>query len=188
MYGATPSWKGFVLSGKFSGMNGTRYSLVVNGDLNGDFLGGTGSTNNDLAYVFDPADVKTPTAMATAMQQVLNNPSNRASAYIREYAGIIADRNGGINPFFGTVDLRLAKAVRLYKTQALVLSVDVFNFANLLNKGWGGNYNLGNQNLLNITGFDQAKKQYIYSVNQNVGVINRGGTPYQIQLGVRYTF
>lgn len=188
LYGASPSWKGFVLSGKFSGIAGTRYSLVVNGDLNGDFLGGTGSTNNDLAYVFDPADSKTPTAMATAMQQALNNPSNRAATYIRKYTGQIADRNGGINPFYGTVDLRLAKSVRLYKTQALVLSVDVFNFSNLLNKDWGGSYNLGNQNLLNITGFDQAKKLYIYSVNQNVGVINRGGTPYQIQLGARYTF
>lgn len=71
----------------------------------------------------------------------------------------------------------------------MVFSVDVFNFSNLLNKNGGGNYNLGNQHLLNITGFDRAKKQqYIYTVNQNAGVINRGGTQYQIQLGVRYAF
>jgi hypothetical protein len=188
VYGATPSFKGFVLSGRFSGVSGTRYSLVVNADINGDFLGGTGSTNNDLAFIFDPADSKTDAAIAKAMQTVIDNPSNRAADYIRKNVGKIADRNGGINPFYGTVDLRLAKGFHLYKKQAITLSVDVFNFANLLNKEWGGSYLLGNQNLLNVTGFDQVKKQYIYSVNQNVGVISRGGTPYQIQLGARYTF
>ena len=70
----------------------------------------------------------------------------------------------------------------------LTLSVDVFNFSNLLNKDWGGSFLLGNQNLLNITGFDQAKKIFTYTVNQNAGVISKGGTPYQIQLGARYTF
>jgi hypothetical protein len=122
------------------------------------------------------------------MQNVLNNPSNRARAYIQQSLGHIADRNGGENPFYGTIDLRLAKTVRIYKTQAITLSVDAFNFANLLNKNWGGTYQLGNQNLLNVTGFDQTKQQYIYSVNQNVGVTTKSGTPYQIQLGARYAF
>jgi len=188
VYGALPSWKGFVLGGKFSGVGGTRYSFVVNADLNGDFLGGTGSTNNDLAYVFNPADSKTDPAMAKAMQQVIDNPANRAADYLKKSAGKIADRNGGINPFYGTIDLRLAKTIHIYKTQALTLSIDAFNFANLLNKDWGGTFQLGNQNLLNVTGFDQATKQYIYSVNQNVGVTSKSGTPYQIQLGARYTF
>jgi len=188
VYGSLPSWKGFVLGGKFSGVGGTRYSLVVNADINGDFLGGTGSTNNDLAYVFNPADSKTDPAMAKAIQQVIDNPANRASDYIKKSLGKIADRNGGVNPFYGTIDLRLAKTVHLYKSQAITLSVDVFNFSNLLNKNWGGSYQLGNQNLLNVTGFDQAKKEYIYSVNQNVGVTSKSGTPYQIQLGARYTF
>lgn len=188
VYGSTPSFKGFVLSGRFSGISGTRYSLVVNADINGDFLGGTGSTNNDLAFVFDPNDAKTDPAIAKAMQTVIDNPANRASDFIKKSIGKISDRNGGINPFYGTVDLRLAKAIHIYKKQALTLSVDVFNFANLLDKNWGGSYLLGNQNLLNVTGFDQVKKQYVYSVNTNVGVISRGGTPYQIQIGARYTF
>ncbi|HTI89362.1 MAG TPA: carboxypeptidase regulatory-like domain-containing protein [Puia sp.] len=188
VYGSLPSWKGFTLSGKFSGIGGTRYSVVVNADINGDFLGGTGSTNNDLAFIFDPKDSKTDPAIAKAMQSVLDNTSNRARDYIRKYIGKIADRNGGVNPFYGTIDLRLAKMLHIYKNQAITLSVDVFNFSNLLNKNWGGSYQLGNQNLLNVTGFDQAKQQYIYSVNQNVGVTSRSGTPYQVQLGARYSF
>lgn len=188
IYGSLPSFKGFVLSGKFSGVGGTRYSLVVNGDINGDFLGGTGSTNNDLAFVFDPNNIKTDPAIAKAMLAVLSNPDNRAADYIAKSIGKIADRNGGINPFYGTIDLRLAKSIRITKTKALALSADVFNFSNLLNKNWGGTYQLGNQNLLNVTGFDQTKQQYIYSVNQNVGVATKSGTPFQVQLGARYTF
>lgn len=188
IYGALPSFKGFVLSGKFSGIGGTRYSLVVNSDINGDFLGGTGSTNNDLAFVFDPNDAKTDPAMAKAMATVLANPDNLAADYIKKSIGKIADRNGGINQFYGTIDLRLAKSIRITKTKALALSADVFNFSNLLNKNWGGTYQLGNQNLLNVTGFDQTKQQYIYSVNQNVGVATKSGTPFQVQLGARYTF
>ena len=64
----------------------------------------------------------------------------------------------------------------------------MFNFANLLNKDWGGNFNLGNQSLLNVTGFNQQTQQYVYSVNTNAGVIQKNGTPYQIQLGARYAF
>ena len=178
----------FVLGGKFSGIGGTRYSLVVNGDINGDFLGGTGSTNNDLSFVFDTSDAKTDPAIAKAMATVLSNPDNRAADYITKSLGKIADRNGGENPFYGTIDLRLSKSIHITKTKNLALSVDVFNFSNLLNKDWGGTYQLGNQTLLNVTGFDQTKKQYIYSVNQNVGVATKSGTPYQVQLGARYTF
>ena len=36
--------------------------------------------------------------------------------------------------------------------------------------------------------FDQVKKEYIYRVNENVGVQQANGTPYQIQIGARYAF
>ncbi len=169
-------------------MGGTRYSLVVNSDINGDFLGGTGSTNNDLAFVFDPSDSKTDPTIAKAIAAVVANPDNRAAAYILKSLGKIADRNGGVNPFYGTIDLRLAKSIRLSIIKALSLSVDVFNFANMLNKNWGGTFQLGNQNLLNVTGFDQVKRQYIYTVNQNVGVTTKSGTPFKVQLGARFSF
>ena len=79
------------------------------------------------------------------------------------------------------------------------IGLDIFNFANLLNSGWGAEYQLpigiSNQNpvvqrvpLLNVTGFDQATRRYTYSVNENFGVLTKGGTPYQIQLSARYAF
>lgn len=187
VYGSTPTWKGFSFSGRYTGSGGTRYSLTVDSDINGDFVGGPG-TDNDLAFVFDPNNPNTPAAVKASMEKVLNNPDNRAKDYIRKSIGKIANRNGGSNPFSGTFDVRLAKSFHTYKTQQLTITADVFNFANLLNKNKGVNYNLGQQTLYTVTGFNQATKQYNYRVNENVGVTTANGTPYQIQLGARYSF
>jgi Carboxypeptidase regulatory-like domain len=187
VYGTTPTWKGFSLGATFRGIGGTRYSMTVDADLNGDFVGGPGD-DNDLAFVFDPNSPNTSAANKASMEKVLANPDNRAKEYILKSLGKIADRNGGVNPFAGTFDIRLQKDIKTYKNQKLTLSFDAFNFANLLNKKWGVNYNLGNQTLLLVTRFDQAKQQYEYRVNENVGVTQAAGTPYQIQLGARYSF
>lgn len=187
VYGTTPTWKGFSLGATFRGIGGTRYSMTVDADLNGDFVGGPGD-DNDLAFVFDPNSPNTSAANKASMEKVLANPDNRAKDYILKSLGKIADRNGGVNPFAGTFDIRLQKDIKTYKNQKLTLSFDAFNFANLLNKKWGVNYNLGNQTLLLVTKFDQAKQQYEYRVNENVGVTQAAGTPYQIQLGARYSF
>ena len=87
--------------------------------------------------------------------------------------------------------LRLTKEFKIAKTNKITLSVDVFNFANLLNKDWGKNFNLNTfntQTLLFVTGFNQTTKEYTYRVNENVGVQQANGTPYQIQIGARYSF
>ncbi|WP_316833032.1 TonB-dependent receptor [Pedobacter aquatilis] len=187
VYGSTPTWKGFSLGATFRGIGGTRYSMTVDADLNGDFVGGPGN-DNDLAFVFDPANPATSASVKASMEKVLNNPDNRAREYILKSLGKIADRNGGVNPFSGTFDIRLQKEFKTYKNQKLTLSFDAFNFANLLNKKWGVNYNLGDQTLLLVTRFDQTKQQYEYRVNENVGVTQAAGTPYQLQLGARYSF
>lgn len=187
VFGSSPEVKGFSLSGRFSGIGGTRYSLVVAGDLNGDFVGQAGA-RNDLAYVFNPNDPNVAPAVREGIQQLLNDPENASADYMRESIGTIADRNGGENPFAGVIDLRLAKVFRTVKTQTLELSVDVFNFANMLNREWGGNFNLGNQQLLTIRGFNPETRQYNYAVNTNIGRTQRNGTPYQVQLGARYSF
>jgi len=203
LYGTTPSVKGFALSVRYSGLGGTRYSLTADGDINGDFVGGPG-TDNDLAFVFDPANPATSAAVRTSMQKVLANPDNRAADHIRNSLGTIANRNGGENGFFGTFDIRLIKNIKTYRKQNLELTVDAFNFGNLLGqvfdgvlsggaekvstRNWGGNFNLGSQTLLIPTGFNATTRQYNYRVNENVGVTQRNGTPYTVQLGARYSF
>lgn len=202
-FGSSPSVAGVVLSVRFTGMGGSRYSLTVDGDINGDFVGGPG-TDNDLAFVFDPSNPEVPQSIRTSMQKVLDNPDNLAASAIRNSIGKIFDRNGGENGFYGTFDVRLAKTFRTFNKQQLALSVDVFNFANLLGqvldgvttrgaeatsrRNWGGNFNLGNQTLLTPTGFNATTRQYTYRVNENVGTTQKQGTPYSVQLGARYSF
>ncbi|WP_420154062.1 TonB-dependent receptor [Siphonobacter sp.] len=184
--GATPSWKGFQLGATVIGVGGTRYNFLVGGgtSLNGDFV-----LTNDLAYVFDPNNPTTPENVRQGMSDLLNNPSVDQSVknYIKSSLGKVAERNGGINPFATTVDLRLNKAFKLTEGQKLEFSADVFNFMNVLNREWGRNYNRGNTNLLNINAFDQSNRQYGYAV-QNLGTRPIGGTPWRIQLGLRYSF
>jgi hypothetical protein len=184
--GATPSFKGFQLGATLIGIGGTRYSFLVGGgtSLNGDFV-----LNNDLAYVYDPNDPATPDAIKKGINDLLNNENTDKSVkdYINNSLGKIAERNGGVNPFYTTVDLRLIKAVNTLKRQKIELSADLFNFMNLLNKEKGRNNNRGNTNLLNINGFNQTTRQYQYAV-QNISAQQIGGTPWRIQLGIRYTF
>ena len=83
--------------------------------------------------------------------------------------------------------------------QSIAIALDIFNVANLLNRNWGAEYQLpggiSSQNpvvqrvaLLNVVGFDQASRQYLYTVNENFGVLQKAGNPYQMQLSVRYRF
>ena len=133
------------------------------------------------------------------MRRVLDNPDNVVREYLRENLGRIASRNGGRAPWNSRIDVRLAKGLNLWQGQAVEFTVDVFNFANLLDSDWGGLYMLpqaiSNQNpvlqripLLNIVGFDQATQAYRYTVNENFGVLQKQGDPWTMQLGARYRF
>ena len=182
---------GVTLGARYVGASGRPFSLTVNGDINGDDYSG-----NDLAFVFAPDDPSTPPDIAAAMRRILDNKNSVARDYIRHNLGRIADRNAGSAPWTNRVDVRGAKRFALGR-QGVELVVDVYNFANLLNPKWGGQFLLPQGisasnpttqqlQLLNVVGFDQATKRYRYTVNENVGVLRKRGDPYQIQLGVRY--
>ncbi|POY38419.1 TonB-dependent receptor [Solitalea longa] len=184
-FGTAPTFWGVSVGLRFSGISGTRYSLTVNGNVNGDFV-----ASNDLAYIYDPNNPNTPQYLKDGINAILSNPNVEKSTkdYIRSNFGKIAERNGGENPFYGVFDLRLMKKVKTYKSQFVEVSADLFNIANLLNKSWGVNHNVGTTSIYTIKGFDQNALTYKYSVNTNAGVSNLSGNPYQIQLGVRYGF
>ena len=184
-YVTSPSFWGFNAGLRFSGIGGTRYSLVVNGNINGDFV-----STNDLAYVYDPNSSSTPQYLKDGINAVLDNPNVRGSVkkYIRDSFGKVAERNGGVNGFYGVFDFHLGKSIKIYKTQKLDLSLDIFNVANFLNKDWGVGRNLGNVYLYTVKGFDARNKEFVYRVNTNAGVTKGNGNPYQFQLGLRYEF
>ena len=183
-YGTSPSFAGFVFGVRFSGIGGTRYSLLSGVNSNQDFVSGT----NDLAYVFNPNDPKTAAAVRDGLNKLLNSGADQSfKNYVEKSAGKIAERNGGINRFYGTIDLRLVKSFRISRTNGFEFSADVFNFANLLNKKWGASHNFGNTSLYRGSAFSKDTREYTYSINTS-GIANPGGDPYQVQLGVRFFF
>ncbi|MEI6948134.1 carboxypeptidase regulatory-like domain-containing protein [Paraflavisolibacter sp. H34] len=185
VYANAPSIRGITVGVRFSGMGGTRYSMAVSGNMNGDFV-----SSNDLAYVYDPNNAATPKYIADGINAILANPDveKNFKEYLTRNYGKIAERNGGINGFYGTFDIRLAKKMMFYKKHGVELSVDVFNVSNLFNKEWGVNKSLGKQNIYNITSFDPNSETFGYRVNTTTGVSALGGTPFQAQVGVRYSF
>jgi hypothetical protein len=184
IYGTLPTFYGVTVGVRYSGIGGTRYSLLAGGNINGDFV-----ATNDLAYVFDRNNQNVPQAIRTGLQTLLDNPSASESLkrYITRYSGQIAERNGGVNDFFGIVDVRVSKKIKFGNKQTLELSGDIFNFGNLLNKKWGVNETLGNQALYAVSGFDAVNKSFTYRVN-NTGVVTPSGNPWQMQIGLRYGF
>lgn len=202
IYGTLPTFYGVTVGVRYSGIGGTRYSLLSGANNNGDFV-----ATNDLAYIFDRNDPNVPETVRAGLQRIIDNPdaSQSLKDYINDYSGQIAKRNGGVNEFFGIVDLRISKKFKFNKTQNLEISGDIFNFANLLNKKWGVNESLGNQALYALNGraavaatptspavpavpnYDAAARSFNYRVN-NAGIVNPSGNPYQFQIGLRYGF
>lgn len=202
IYGTLPTFYGVTVGVRYSGIGGTRYSLLSGTNNNGDFV-----ATNDLAFVFDKNNSNVPQNVRAGLQAILDNPNASPSLkdYITKYSGQIAQRNGGVNDFFGIVDLRISKKFKLYKTHNLEVSGDIFNFANLLNKKWGVNESLGTQALYALNGsaekpatptspavpavpnYDATTRSFNYRVN-NAGIVNPSGNPYQFQIGLRYGF
>lgn len=185
-YGTSPTFWGISVGLRYSGIGGTRYSLLSGVNSNADFVSGT----NDLAYIFDLKNGETSEDVKKGLQAILDNPnaSESMKEYIKKYSGKIAERNGGVNGFYGFFDLRVIKRIRFGKTgHGLEISADLFNVANLLNKSKGNSKNLGSQALYANKGFDAANQRFNYGVN-TAGVVTPAGDPYQFQLGLRYSF
>lgn len=195
LYGTLPTFYGISVGLRYSGIGGTRYTLLSGANTNGDFV-----ATNDLAFIFDKNNPNVAQNVRAGLQAILDNPNASQSIkdYILKYSGQIAERNGGVNSFYGVFDLRVTKKFKIYKTHSLELSADIFNVANLLNKKWGVNESLGNQALYTlgipktadkpaVPGFDNVTNNYVYRVN-TAGVVKPSGNPYQGQIGVRYSF
>jgi hypothetical protein len=186
-YGTSPTFWGISVGVRYSGIGGTRYSLLSGVNSNADFVVGT----NDLAYIFDIKNTSVPQDVRNGLQAILDNPNASQSMkdYITSSSGKIAERNGGVNGFYGIFDLRISKKISFSKnkTQGVEISMDLFNVANLLNKSWGNFKTLGSQALYSNKGFDTANQRFNYGVN-TAGIIAPSGEPYQFQLGFRYGF
>ncbi|HET7422352.1 MAG TPA: hypothetical protein VFJ92_02255, partial [Gemmatimonadales bacterium] len=128
--------------GRFSGAGGNRYSFIYSGDVNGDGQGG-----NDLIYIprdqseiqFDPCTSGCGSATTPDQQWAALDAFLKQDKYLDSHRGQIAERFGEVNPWYSNIDLRILQDFAFGGAQAhnFQVSVDLLNFANLLNSDWG---------------------------------------------------
>lgn len=178
----------------------SRFSYIYAGDVNGDGQGG-----NDLIYIptgpddinFAPIIDSNGNVIATEQDQWnAFNAFIEQDAYLNSHRGQIAERFGGINPWFENLDVRLLQDVKFgggNKTHVFQISLDVLNFLNLLDSDLGVREiaNTGATAPLIFTGTNAAGEpvfQYPGTTNKtfidDVSLVSR----WQAQLGIRYIF
>jgi hypothetical protein len=183
-----------------------RFSYVYSGDMNGDNSNG----NNDLIYVprgqneiiLQDITFTDGSPTYTAAQQWADLDAYISQDdYLSSRRGQYAERNGAQRPWFGQLDFRLLQDFYVDvngKRNTLQLSVDIFNFGNLLNTNWGVFQTPNRPALLTFRGYNAAgQPQFNYPYLNNttketltktyrddLGLASR----WQMQIGVRYIF
>lgn len=184
----------------YEGAHQTRYSFVVNGDMNGD-----GNNSTDLMYIPNNASelnfeqyasngvTFTPAMQAAALEQFINN-----SNYLKNNRGKFAERNAAMTPWLNRLDLKFLQDFYINqggKKHNLQFSADVLNFSNLLNKNWGIRDRFVINNPLQYRSINAAG-QPVYRMAQSNGELTTDAiqdnisttSTWALQLGLRYSF
>jgi len=172
--------------------SGSRYTPVVQGDINGD-----GSARNDIAFIYDPATAADP-AVAAAMGRLLGSLEGNARECLATQLGGIASRNSCVGPWQPSLDLQVNWRPGMFDNR-MALSFTTVNLLGGLDElfhgadnlsGWGLNRN-PDATLLQVTGFDPDRREFQYSVNERFGATganaNAVRAPFQVALQMRYS-
>ncbi len=196
----------------FEGISGNSITYVTNNDINGDGING-----NDPIYVpkngADGSEVRIGTGAGSTY--ALNTTSAAAfekfismQPCLDKQRGSIMARNSCNGPFQKRMDVSIRQTLPQVSGQRLTAQLDIFNFANLINRAWGRNYfpivsSFNNQAVLNTAGRTAgalSTAQWNYNLNTSVqnGVTtfnspwsvspNSASNNYQMQLTMRYAF
>jgi hypothetical protein len=195
-------WLGFMattLSVYYNGQSGEPFSYMVNGDLNGD-----GAFGNDLAYIprhkneilLVPAsatDTRTPDEIWSQLNAFIMRDD-----YLNSHRGEYATRNAPRTPWESRFDVRFMQ--EFFKkvgdrTHTIQLTVDIENFANLIDQDFGRDYfvQFNTYNLLKLEGFEGASNtgRPVYSFdnsNPRPWQTSNLTSVWRMQFGVRYIF
>lgn len=125
------------------GVSGAPFDYVYGGFGGAGDLNGDGRQGNDLIYIpknaLDPTEIvfrDLPNASAATQAQAFENYI-RNSPCLSGQRGQILERNSCRQPFVTQADLAIRQSIPTISGQRLSLQLDIFNFANLLNKNWG---------------------------------------------------
>lgn len=182
----------------YNGQTGNRFSMIYNGDINGD-----GARGNDLMYVPTNAEIDAMNFVTNVTGGRTYTPAQQRAALkdliagneeLSRYRGSYVPRNGLIAPFIHKIDLHFAQDFFFNvgkRRHTIQLNADVMNFTNLLNPNWGVSYSAG-----------WAQSPLTYSVNRATGAAEYEFAPYRgkiwniqdiesrwkAQVGIKYIF
>lgn len=166
---------------------GGRFSYTYSGDINND-----GSGVNDLLYIPTAAQVSAMN-FSSAGQAAAFEAFIQQDDYLSANRGQYAERYGALSPWRAKLDVKITQDynfnVSAKKKNTIQLSLDILNFANMLNSNWGlvqapisvqpiGVSVVGNVPTYTFTG--QQTKTFAYDSSLN--------SRWQAQFGVRYIF
>jgi Carboxypeptidase regulatory-like domain len=178
----------------YVGESGRAYSYTYLGDVNGDSQDG-----NDLIYVpataaearFEPVSATNPFTPEASWANL--NAFIESVECLREQRGQVLERNSCRTPWSNRFDVRLAQTLPTFRGQGAQLTIDVLNFANLLNREWGRSEFVLNQadQALRRSGSTLVGERVLlggFGPRTSPYTVSDLGSRYQIAAGIRYTF
>lgn len=175
----------------YTAYKGNAYSFMYFGDMNKD-----GTSTHELMYIPKNQSEFIWSSQADADAYFAYA---KQDPYLSKHAGEYAERFGAYAPWNKRIDVRLAQDFKMkFKNTGnkLQFTVDVINFANLLNSSWGLNQSVVTSSPLTAVGKDTATGMLKVSMQKIGGEYVKtsfqdpttvAGT-YGIQLGLRYVF
>lgn len=150
----------------YNGYSGTRYSLTMseNSDYNGDGYKGNSMlylpTDEQLAKMqFTDITSKGKVTMTAEQERAAFKAFLESDDYAKNHRGQYAERNSNSAKFEHQIDLHFAESIFALKERGskIMLTFDVLNFANMLNKKWGASWSgVYNVQPLKVTGVKKA--------------------------------
>ena len=182
----------------YNGQSGNRFSMIYNGDINGD-----GARGNDLMYVPTDKEIDAMNFISNKAGDKTYTPDEQKAAFkamiegseeLRANRGSYIPRNALIAPFLHKIDLHFAQDFFFNvggRRHTLQLNADIMNFTNFLNPNWGVSYSAG-----------WAQSPLAYGVNKSTQAVEYKFSPYKgkiwsiqdiesrwrAQVGIKYIF
>ncbi|MDB5230464.1 MAG: hypothetical protein JWN76_1269, partial [Chitinophagaceae bacterium] len=171
----------------YNGQSGSPYSYVYSGSIVND---NNFKDNFDLIYIPTAIDISSmnflPYTVGTTLYSVqqqrnLLNDFIEQDKYLQKHRGGFAERNGARLPFTHIIDLRIQQDFKIKfkkKETSFSVTLDVFNFTNMLNKNWGRTYFMAGDNfpLIQFSGFANT-----VTLTPQYQFMPVNGTAYSIQ-------
>lgn len=208
-------FKGTTISLLYTGGDGSRFNYTYSRNIVND-----GGGSNNLIYIpkdaseIDFVDYTYRDGNNTVVKWTAKEQSDAFFAYIDQdkylskHKGEYAERNGAITPWEHRFDVKVLQDFKVSlqngKQNIIQVSLDIRNFANMLNRNWGGSKGTYQTAILNMTnaaavaggakptfqmvplsGTSGANAQMVTETFRDlVGF----GQTYSIRIGVRYMF